>query len=229
MFVTDIGKRNWIDSANQKENYGKCDLFCDSFHYMLDNAWPWKDIGSVDETWRPNAAFIKCGLQTEFWICIIYRPRKHFLTIHFESVHTSNLCTPQWVVESSSIRNASVVNRKTNHSLFQLALNTFFSFSYQAFPPDFGAPWWSGQCPHQCPPPSRNSACAKVLLHFHKHIFLHILLISPPASVVFDMVAHLKVPFRGGQGVVDCRVGEEQKVRLPCLLFCEIGDNGISI
>ena len=171
MFVTDIGKRNWIDSANQKENYGKCDLFCDSFHYMLDNAWPWKDIGSVDETWRPNAAFIKCGLQTEFWICIIYRPRKHFLTIHFESVHTSNLCTPQWVVESSSIRNASVVNRKTNHSLFQLALNTFFSFSYQAFPPDFGAPWWSGQCPHQCPPPSRNSACAKVLLHFHKHIF----------------------------------------------------------
>ena len=130
MFVTDIGKRNWIDSANQKENYGKCDLFCDSFHCILDNAWPWKDIGSVDETWRPNAAFIKCGLQTEFWICIIYWPRKHFLTIHFESVHTSNLCTPQWVVESSSIRNASVVNRKTNHSLFQLALNTLFSFSY---------------------------------------------------------------------------------------------------
>ena len=56
-----------------------------------------------------------------------------------------------------------------------------------------------------------------------------LLLISPPASVVFDMVAHLKVPFRGGQGVVDCRVGEEQKVRLPCLLFCEIEDNGIWI
>ena len=123
MFVTDIGKRNWIDSANQKENYGKCDLFCDSFHCVLDNAWPWKDIGSVDETWRPNAAFIKCGLQTEFWICIIYRPRKHFLTIHFESVHTSNLCTPQWVVESSSIRNASVVNRKTNLTFGKNMLN----------------------------------------------------------------------------------------------------------
>ena len=40
-----------------------------------------------------------------------------------------------------------------------------------------------------------------------------------PSSVVLHMTAHLLVPFRRGQGVVDRGVGKEQEVGLLCLLL----------